>query len=1637
MSTFAEYAYTYAQAGWPCVMPVPMAEKFPPPVGFTGAEGRDTTPDDLARWASTHPEHSIALRMPMFEQWGVIGIDVDAYVKAEKQKHGAETLAWHEQQWGPLPATWISTARGSEAGPGVSGIRFYRVPAARYATVLRATHADGSQTSDVEIIQRHHRYAVVWPSPNHGAGSYYQWYDPNGRPVAQPPKPDELPWLTQEWVNGLAAGATAATVASATRSEGEAMLDQIADDFRPQCADVLNAQAAAVKQLTEADEGSRHERMAERTYNLVMLGAYGHPGIGAALMVVRDLWAQLTAGEDREGELDRAVLNAAQKAVTAVGRVQVPTDPCELMVGGTSYGSAYAQQAAPTPAPGDPGAGGPNVVEGVDLTIVEAPRWAGIREFIGAHAFDPNAGLDQPLAEAVLERTYPALRYAYDAKGWLLRAPDRWELHGKMSGWAVAQVANLMPVGDPTAEKGTEQHERSSRRARLMTSAGARAVASKMDDLVTGGMHPVAVKLGDLDSDPEVLWAGARPWDLRASYEQPTIAAIDPATPHLHTAPIVPARVPTPHWDAFLAAVWPDPELRAWAVRVLSISLTGYADRALPILLGETGRGKTQVVALMMSVLGTYAHSANPKLLSPNSNEHDTIVFDLKGRRLSFIDEAPSEAKAGQERLKQLTGGGELTGRQMNQDPVTFAPSHTFVLTSNDPPTLTDAAVRSRTRLIPCTGDPELVRQTRRAIGAPRGSVWRAEAPGVLAALMAETAAWLADDTTASVMAAPEGIRYLAEQHGAEQDPVTSWVMEECEAWEPGTPARELYQQFTASCLRSNMRKDSIPTMQKWGRTLTQLGYDVVHTRTGKLRKLRVRPVGFSSPEIVPPAVTDIRHTYPSQLPANPTGPVDNGGSGDGYGGAGDGSVTVSRPYPSQAFSQVSPGVSVVGDGCDGYITQPPHMHTPAHAHTANPEVGSYPSQTPLANTPENSVSPPPATQPKPKREPKPCVECGGTTGVRGVHDADCETGAAQAVKNEAAKVKRAEAAEAKRIAAIDAAAGAHVGLPALVTRDGAVRAVTLEQADALLATISGPAGHGELTVDVEHTGYPIGHRNYALRTIQLGDETLAIVLDAADGPSRALAEDHLAAARELHAHSAGADITPLAVAGLIDPEHAWGRMTDTGTLAKIADPASTGNSDDLKGLAKAVLPGAGLEPVAHAADQARSELFKAGKWKTDIEVTHPIESSGWAQVDHTRETMIRYDGADVLDCAAIARRLPALAPDQLARERTAQRMTARVGHTGFRFVPEQIDRLHDEHSATKAALASLIPVENPGSNDQLGAMLAAMGAPLPPTGTGKPSVAKGVLEPLAGARGSDRTWAEEATSDVQQMARLILDWRHSDTALKLFLDPWRDMVRNGDGRARSTVHTLGADTGRMSSVRFNLQQISREGGMRACISADPGYLLITADFSSVEVRVAAALSQDQALIQMLLDGVDLHGEIAKLVWGPGYTKANRYLAKRKVFGRIYGQGVDGMARTDGAGVEVAKQVIAAMDAMTPGLTGWSADIRGAVEAGRTQYPTYAGRVVHMPKAASHAGPNYAIQGTARELLIDALVRWEQTPWGRCTLMPVHDEILVMVPEAQAHEATEALKACMATELYGVPIVAEADEPSFEWRDSA
>lgn len=108
-----------------------------------------------------------------------------------------------------------------------------------------------------------------------------------------------------------------------------------------------------------------------------------------------------------------------------------------------------------------------------------------------------------------------------------------------------------------------------------------------------------------------------------------------------------------------------------------------------------------------------------------------------------------------------------------------------------------------------------------------------------------------------------------------------------------------------------------------------------------------------------------------------------------------------------------------------------------------------------------------------------------------------------------------------------------------------------------------------------------------------------------------------------------------------------------------------------------------------------------------------------------------------------------------------------------------------------------------------------------------------------------------------------------------------------------------------------------------------------------------------------------------------------------------------------------------------------------AASTGLVKFPVYSGATLHQSRERPHAAPNYAIQRTAREILVDAMLRWRDTRWGGCGLLPVHDELIVQVPERDGAEATAVLVGCMETEFMGVPIVAKPDEVSRYWVDAA
>ena len=563
--------------------------------------------------------------------------------------------------------------------------------------------------------------------------------------------------------------------------------------------------------------------------------------------------------------------------------------------------------------------------------------------------------------------------------------------------------------------------------------------------------------------------------------------------------------------------------------------------------------------------------------------------------------------------------------------------------------------------------------------------------------------------------------------------------------------------------------------------------------------------------------------------------------------------------------------------------------------------------------------------------------------------------------------------AETRRLA-IETASGPTVALPAAVDRAGTITPLTYDEARARVQAAL--ARSVALTVDVETSGYPLGHNLYKLRLVQLGDAHEVVVFDAAADAS--VIAELLAGDFPLHAHSATADLSPLHHAKLLDLEAGWSRMYDTVIPAKLADPASTGADPGLKKLAPALL---GIDSAVETADAARLAVWKAAGWLLKPEVDTPPERNGWHQIRHDCTTMVRYAGSDVLDTAAIARMVPSPVPAIGERERLTAHMTARVSARGLALGYGHIQALERRALAGQSVVAQTIRdgygLDNPGSDQQVAAKLAELDVQLPRTDPssrhpeGQPSVAEAVLTPLT-----------DGSGPVADLATRVLEYRKHSTALSLFLRPYKALCELGDSRARPTVYTLGTNTGRMSAVRPNIQQLPRAGGFRSMINADPGQLMISADFSGVELRVAAALSGDPELKQIIAEGRDLHAELAVMVFGadpeetakhgrPWPKKAHRYRVKPGVFGRIYGGGVRAVAagmKTDHA---TAQRMIDAMDALLPTYAAWSAWLREQAKSGRmTTFQAYSGRVIHLA-TSPHKAVNYCVGMTTPVLTAD------------------------------------------------------------------
>jgi DNA polymerase-1 len=312
-----------------------------------------------------------------------------------------------------------------------------------------------------------------------------------------------------------------------------------------------------------------------------------------------------------------------------------------------------------------------------------------------------------------------------------------------------------------------------------------------------------------------------------------------------------------------------------------------------------------------------------------------------------------------------------------------------------------------------------------------------------------------------------------------------------------------------------------------------------------------------------------------------------------------------------------------------------------------------------------------------------------------------------------------------------------------------------------------------------------------------------------------------------------------------------------------------------------------------------------------------------------------------------------------------------------------------------------------------------------------------------------------EALAEDHPIARMVLDYRQLTKLKSTYVDALPALINPVTGRLHTTFGQTGTATGRLSSANPNLQNIPIRTelgrGIRAAFIADPGHVLLTADYSQIELRLLAHFSRDPLLVEAYRRGDDIHTLTASQVFGVPplmVTPEHRRQAKVVNFGIVYGLSAFGLSQNLGIETGEAKQFITAYFEKYKGVRAF---IDKTLDEARRdlKVKTLFGRVRPIPDInsknavqrgfAERTAVNTPLQGTAADLIKIAMIRIdealrERDLKARMTLQ-VHDELVFEVPEQELEIVQSLVREHMErVHELAVPLLVEMGVGA-NWRD--
>ncbi|MFN4163413.1 MAG: DNA polymerase I, partial [Ferrovibrio sp.] len=509
-----------------------------------------------------------------------------------------------------------------------------------------------------------------------------------------------------------------------------------------------------------------------------------------------------------------------------------------------------------------------------------------------------------------------------------------------------------------------------------------------------------------------------------------------------------------------------------------------------------------------------------------------------------------------------------------------------------------------------------------------------------------------------------------------------------------------------------------------------------------------------------------------------------------------------------------------------------------------------------------------------------------------------------------------------------------------------------------------------------------------------------------------------------------------------------------------LADPAVLKIGQNIK-YDMAVLHRYGLEIVSYDDTMLISYVLDAGKHGhgmdelSELHLGHKpisydeVTGTGRSRISFSEVALDKARDYAAEDADITLRLYHVLKPRLLAEkqvtlyetvERGLPAVVAAMECAGIRVDPAELNRLSADFAQRmetfeKKAHALAGESFNIGSPKQLGEILFdRMSLPGGKKGkTGAYSTGADVLEELA-AQG-------------HELPRVVLDWRQLQKLKSTYTDALVASINPRTGRVHTSYSISSTNTGRFASNDPNLQNIpirSEEGRkIRRAFVAEPGHVLISADYSQIELRILAHIADIGALKQAFRDGVDIHALTASQVFNTpveGMDPMVRRAAKAINFGIIYGMSAFGLAAQLGIPQREAQSYIEAYFKRYPGIRDYMDRTRKQVKE-QGYVSTLFGRRVHFPNINTknpaerafleRASINAPIQGSAADIIKHAMVKLPAAlaKAGLKTrmLLQVHDELVFEAPESEVDDAIRVAKDVMqSAATLDVPLVVEA-----------